>query len=177
MGDIFKVILPKPIEAGDKIRICGQIANDATEFSINFANETDACPDNITYHFKWNLLNHQITENYKYNGEWMEENNIDYNSLDGRLTKHLTFNDSLSNGFNVNTNTSTDAFINSILGTIFALEFAFQDNTIYVYLVDGEGRNFITQYNTDYEFGLCDIQSLQVWGDVEKVRELTFTYD
>ncbi|XP_037942165.1 uncharacterized protein LOC119675051 isoform X2 [Teleopsis dalmanni] len=144
MGDIFKVILPKPIEAGDKIRICGQIANDATEFSINFANETDACPDNITYHFKWNLLNHQITENYKYNGEWMEENNIDYNSLDG---------------------------------TIFALEFAFQDNTIYVYLVDGEGRNFITQYNTDYEFGLCDIQSLQVWGDVEKVRELTFTYD
>lgn len=58
-------------------------------------------------------------------------------------------------------------------GSVFDLEFAFQ-NRIYVYKVYDGGRNCITAYET--QFDISEIKALQVWGDVQKIKELTFCY-
>ncbi|XP_018784978.1 PREDICTED: uncharacterized protein LOC108966504 [Bactrocera latifrons] len=60
-------------------------------------------------------------------------------------------------------------------GPEFALEFAFQDDGIYVYLVSEDGRNLVTHYQPEIDFQF--IESVQVWGDVEKVTQLTFSYN
>ncbi|XP_053969658.1 uncharacterized protein LOC128871708 isoform X2 [Anastrepha ludens] len=60
-------------------------------------------------------------------------------------------------------------------GPEFALEFAFQDDGIYVYLVCEDGRNYITQFQPESDFQY--IESIQVWGDVEKITHLSFSYN
>uniref|UniRef100_A0A034VUH8 Galectin n=1 Tax=Bactrocera dorsalis TaxID=27457 RepID=A0A034VUH8_BACDO len=57
----------------------------------------------------------------------------------------------------------------------FALEFAFQDDGIYVYLVSEDGRNLVTHYQPEIDFQF--IESVQVCDDVEKVTQLTFSYN
>ncbi|XP_055906510.1 galectin-9 isoform X2 [Eupeodes corollae] len=60
-------------------------------------------------------------------------------------------------------------------GPGFALEFAFTGGNVYTYLVEDEhSRNLISYYPLDYD--LHEIDSVQVWGDVEKIQELTFRY-
>ncbi|XP_055850812.1 galectin-4 isoform X2 [Episyrphus balteatus] len=60
-------------------------------------------------------------------------------------------------------------------GPGFALEFAFTSGYVYTYLVEDEhSRNLISFYEHDYD--LNEINSVQVWGDVEKIQELTFRY-
>ncbi|XP_036341857.1 uncharacterized protein LOC118751188, partial [Rhagoletis pomonella] len=156
-------------------------------FSINFANEVNENPQSVAYQFKWDLANNVLIEDYKENDEWMNYKETQFDTLDGRFKAHLThtnkamINDSISKGF-LNTNSiinTTDAFVNtnsySLLGPEFALEFAFQDDGIYVYSVYEDGRNYITQFQPESDFQY--IESVQVWGDVEKITQLSFIYN
>ncbi|KAL9889406.1 galectin-5 isoform X2 [Glossina fuscipes] len=59
-------------------------------------------------------------------------------------------------------------------GSFFELEFAFQDGIIDVYKIYDGGHNRITTYMT--EIDISEIKALQVWGDVQKIKELTFCY-
>ncbi|KAM7363293.1 16 kDa beta-galactoside-binding lectin isoform 2-T6 [Cochliomyia hominivorax] len=59
-------------------------------------------------------------------------------------------------------------------GTIFELEFAFQDGYIDVYKIYENTPNRITTYEP--ELDINEIKSLQVWGDVKKILEITFKY-
>lgn len=60
-------------------------------------------------------------------------------------------------------------------GPGFALEFAFNDGYIHTYMVEDEdSRNFISSF--EHNSDLNEIDSVQVWGDVDKITELTFRY-
>ncbi|XP_054742831.1 uncharacterized protein LOC129247638 isoform X1 [Anastrepha obliqua] len=183
----FIAILPQATQPGDIVQISGKISVDAKEFSINFANEVNENPQSIAYQFKWDLANNVLNEGCKENDEWIKNKETQFDALDGRFKTHLTHankantNDILSKGF-LNTNSvmnTTDAFVNSnsysLLGPEFALEFAFQDDGIYVYLVCEDGRNYITQFQPESDFQY--IESIQVWGDVEKITHLSFSYN
>ncbi|XP_005185004.1 uncharacterized protein LOC101897112 isoform X2 [Musca domestica] len=62
----------------------------------------------------------------------------------------------------------------SLDGSIFELEFAFQDDVIDVYKIFDNKPNRITTYEPYFE--LSEIKAIQVWGDVKKISELTFKY-
>ncbi|XP_061400346.1 galactose-binding lectin l-1 [Musca vetustissima] len=62
----------------------------------------------------------------------------------------------------------------SLDGSVFELEFAFQDGVIDVYKIFDNKPNRITTYEPYFE--LSEIQAIQVWGDVKKISELTFKY-
>ncbi|CAD6992017.1 uncharacterized protein LOC101462912 isoform X2 [Ceratitis capitata] len=138
----FIAILPQPTQAGDKIKISGKITDNAEEFSINFANEVNEDPQSIAYHFKWDLANKTIVEDYKEDSNWMDR-------IDTKL----------------------DAFN----GPEFTLEFSFLQDDICVYLIGEDGPNYVSQYQPKSDFQ-C-IESVQVWGDVEKISQLTFSYN
>lgn len=71
--------------------------------------------------------------------------------------------------------TNNESILNySVLGTIFELEFAFQDGYIDVYKIYENTPNRITTYEP--ELDINNIKSLQVWGDVKKISEITFKY-
>ncbi|XP_059220021.1 uncharacterized protein LOC106081010 isoform X2 [Stomoxys calcitrans] len=59
-------------------------------------------------------------------------------------------------------------------GSVFELEFAFQDGVIDVYKIYENAPNRITTYET--YFDISEIKALHVWGDVKKISELTFKY-
>ncbi|XP_054088330.1 uncharacterized protein Lgals7_3 isoform X2 [Zeugodacus cucurbitae] len=137
----FIAILPQPTQSGDKIQIRGQISNNAKEFSINFANEVNEDPQSIAYHFKWDIANEMLIEDYMEDNEWINSKETPFDAFDGQE---------------------------------FALEFAFLDDGIYVYLAREDGRNLITHFQPVSDFQL--IESVQVWGDVEKITLLSFSY-
>nr|XP_036233614.1 uncharacterized protein LOC106623491 isoform X2 [Bactrocera oleae] len=60
-------------------------------------------------------------------------------------------------------------------GLEFALEFAFQDDGIYVYMVCEDARNHVTHFQPEIDIQF--IESVQVWGDVEKITQLSFSYN
>ncbi|XP_011196872.2 uncharacterized protein Lgals7_3 isoform X1 [Zeugodacus cucurbitae] len=173
----FIAILPQPTQSGDKIQIRGQISNNAKEFSINFANEVNEDPQSIAYHFKWDIANEMLIEDYMEDNEWINSKETPFDAFDGRF-KNEAINNSISNRF-IDNNTivdTTDTFSHSysLLGQEFALEFAFLDDGIYVYLAREDGRNLITHFQPVSDFQL--IESVQVWGDVEKITLLSFSY-
>lgn len=104
-------------------------------------------------------------ENFKKNGEWIDHIETKYDELDGVL------NNTGSNSSHTYTNTIINY---SVLGSFFELEFAFQDGIIDVYKIYDGGHNRITTYMT--EIDISEIKALQVWGDVQKIKELTFCY-
>ncbi|TMW49306.1 hypothetical protein DOY81_005606 [Sarcophaga bullata] len=59
-------------------------------------------------------------------------------------------------------------------GTIFDVEFTFQDGYIDVYKFYQDLPNLISTYET--QLNISDIQGLQVWGDVMKITEVSFKY-
>ncbi|XP_039971300.1 uncharacterized protein LOC120782841 isoform X1 [Bactrocera tryoni] len=174
----FIAILPQPTQPGDKIQISGRISEHAEEFSINFANEANEDPQSVTYRFNWDLAHQKLIEDNKEDDEWKNRKETEFDTFDGRF-KNKAINDSISNRF-IDNNTiadTTDTFPHSysLLGPEFALEFAFQDDGIYVYLVSEDGRNLVTHYEPQID--LQFIESVQVCGDVEKVTQLTFSYN
>lgn len=62
----------------------------------------------------------------------------------------------------------------SFVGSVFELEFAFQHGIIDVYKIYDGGHNRVTSYEP--QIPLSEIKGLQVWGDVKKVKEVTFCY-
>nr|XP_014098507.2 uncharacterized protein LOC106623491 isoform X4 [Bactrocera oleae] len=138
----FIAILPQPTEPGHKIQISGRISNNAEEFSINFANETNDHPQSIAYHFKWDVAKKMLIEDYKEDNEWKKRNATAFDIFDGLE---------------------------------FALEFAFQDDGIYVYMVCEDARNHVTHFQPEIDIQF--IESVQVWGDVEKITQLSFSYN
>ncbi|KAM7363291.1 uncharacterized protein ACRADG_000258 isoform 1-T5 [Cochliomyia hominivorax] len=160
-------IAPNTVRNGDKVRIKGILMDDAKEFSINFVNELCRNPSNITYHFKWILDENVIVENYKEDGQWIDHKEKMYDQLDGVFHSKNSFS-----SHSLFTNNTIDNY--SILGTIFELEFAFQDGYIDVYKIYENTPNRITTYEP--ELDINEIKSLQVWGDVKKILEITFKY-
>lgn len=59
------------------------------------------------------------------------------------------------------------------LGQEFVLTFHFDDSEILVYS-DDENRCF--QYRFAYKFDIGDIKSVQVWDDVDYIKEIIFRY-
>ncbi|XP_067614162.1 uncharacterized protein [Eurosta solidaginis] len=182
----FIAVLPQPTQIGDKIRISGIVSQNAEQFSINFANEPYEHPQSITYHFKWDIANKIIIEDYKENGQWIDYKETYLAEFDGRsknliLPTNKANSHSLSEGFANNSSAinKTDISINAnsyfLLGPEFDLEFSFQDDGIYVYLVLDDNRNNLAMFQSknDYQY----IQSIQVWGDVNKISQLSFTYN
>lgn len=62
----------------------------------------------------------------------------------------------------------------SILGTMFDIEFTFQDGYIDVYKFYQGLPNLLSTYET--QLNISDIQCIQVWGDVMKITEVSFKY-
>lgn len=58
-------------------------------------------------------------------------------------------------------------------GSEFVLTFHFTDNEIIVYTED-EGRTY--QYQFGHKFNINEIESVQVWDDIEYIQEITFRY-
>lgn len=119
-----------------------------------------------------------LIEDYKEDNEWKKRNATAFDIFDGRF-KNKAINDSISNRF-IDNNTivdTTDTFPHSysLLGLEFALEFAFQDDGIYVYMVCEDGRNLVTHFQPEIDIQF--IESVQVWGDVEKITQLSFSYN
>ncbi|XP_067614165.1 uncharacterized protein [Eurosta solidaginis] len=158
----FIAVLPQPTQIGDKIRISGIVSQNAEQFSINFANEPYEHPQSITYHFKWDIANKIIIEDYKENGQWIDYKETYLAEFDGR-SKNLILPTNKANSHSLSE------------GPEFDLEFSFQDDGIYVYLVLDDNRNNLAMFQSknDYQY----IQSIQVWGDVNKISQLSFTYN
>ncbi|XP_020717524.1 uncharacterized protein LOC101462912 isoform X1 [Ceratitis capitata] len=182
----FIAILPQPTQAGDKIKISGKITDNAEEFSINFANEVNEDPQSIAYHFKWDLANKTIVEDYKEDSNWMDRIDTKLDAFNGRLKNSLmhsnkAFNDNINSDFlgAKSLANTADASINCnsyfLLGPEFTLEFSFLQDDICVYLIGEDGPNYVSQYQPKSDFQ-C-IESVQVWGDVEKISQLTFSYN
>ncbi|KAM8704166.1 hypothetical protein ACLKA7_008719 [Drosophila subpalustris] len=104
-----------------------------------------SCTDNITYHFKVMIPLQTIVENYKSDGEWSASHQEKYLNI----------------------------FDETAFSLIFQLDY--ENSTIDVYQVRGQGRNFVTKYET--LFSLSEIQSIQVWGDVKKINQFSLNYD
>lgn len=64
-------------------------------------------------------------------------------------------------------------FFSPYLGQDFVLTFHFDDSEIFVYS-DDEDRCFL--YTFGYKFDIGDIKSVQVWDDVDYVKEIIFRY-
>lgn len=120
-------------------------------------------PADITYHFKWLLDENVIVENFKEDGLWIDHIETKYDVLDG-----------VSKIFNASFTASIIIARYSISGSVFELEFAFQHGIIDVYKIYDGGYNRITTYEPQLQ--LSEIKGLQVWGDVKKVKEVTFCY-
>ncbi|XP_055906509.1 uncharacterized protein LOC129941806 isoform X1 [Eupeodes corollae] len=168
MSRPFIAIIPQSINEGDKVLLKGLVKDDAYEFSINFVTGTSPNPEDIAYHFKTIFSENIVVENSKRNGDWMDEQVKEWPVSDGPLKVHLALN---YTKFQNEDNSKSS----SISGPGFALEFAFTGGNVYTYLVEDEhSRNLISYYPLDYD--LHEIDSVQVWGDVEKIQELTFRY-
>lgn len=139
----------------------------SSRFSINFVNEICKNPDYITYHFKWLLDENFIVENYKDNGNWVRHEEHSYDEFDGVFNNGKT-----PQSQQIYTNNSVLHY--SVLGSIFELEFAFQDGFIDVYKIYENTPNRITSYEPYLD--ITDIKSLQVWGDVMKISEISYKY-
>lgn len=59
------------------------------------------------------------------------------------------------------------------LGQEFVLTFHFDDSEIFVYS-DDEDRCFL--YRFGYKFDIGDIKAVQLWDDVDYVKEIIFRY-
>lgn len=139
-------------------------------FSINFVNSVN-CTDNITYHFKVVVGEQLLIENYKIDGEWSDEHKeTQLNVFDGNSDKEIKINSSITNGIQSVTNYS---FTESTFSLEFKLDYP--NSTIFVYQVREMGHNFVTRYET--RFGLSEIKSVQVWGDVQKINAFSLNYD
>lgn len=138
-------------------------------FSINFVNDLCKDPADITYHFKWLLDENVIVENFKEDGLWIDHIETKYDVLDGVLT-------STANTHNTHNAKGNCIIIDrcSFPGSIFELEFAFQHGIIDVYKIYDGGHNRVTSYEP--QIPLSEIKGVQVWGDVKKVKEVTFCY-
>ncbi|XP_017955784.1 uncharacterized protein LOC108650946 isoform X1 [Drosophila navojoa] len=170
----YLVVLPTNPNESDrmsKMGIQGCLLQEPEQFSINFVN-SPSCTDNITYHFKVRVPAQTIVENYKINGEWSDAHQEKYlNIFDGKSDKTMPSISSIIND-------GIDAVLHySFTESTFSLEFQFDYNnsTIHVYQVRGQGHNFVTKFET--LFSLSDIQSIQVWGDVQKITQFSLSYD
>jgi len=112
-----------------------------------------------------------IVENYKSGGEWSQSHLEKYlNIFDGKSDINISSFPSIIDGYDAQLNySSTEAE--------FALMFQFDypNSTINVYQVRGQGYNFFTKYET--YFPLSAIQSIQVWGDVQKINQFSLNYE
>jgi len=112
-----------------------------------------------------------IVENYKSGGEWSQSHLEKYlNIFDGKSDINISSFPSIIDGYDAQLNySSTEAE--------FALMFQFDypNSTINVYQVRGQGYNFVTKYET--YFPLSAIQSIQVWGDVQKINQFSLNYE
>ncbi|XP_064535711.1 uncharacterized protein LOC135426532 isoform X1 [Drosophila montana] len=166
----FLVVLPANPDESDrmsKLAIRGSLLQEPQQFSINFVN-SPSCTDNITYHFKVKVPSQTIVENYKSNGEWSGSHQEKYlNIFDGKSDVKWSSNPRIIDG----------KFHYSFTESTFSLEFQFDydNSTIIVYQVRGQGHNFVTKFET--LFSLSEIQSIQVWGDVQKINEFSLSYD
>lgn len=112
-----------------------------------------------------------LIENYKIDGEWSNEHKeTQLNVFDGNSDKEIKINSSITNGIQSATNYS---FTESTFSLEFKLDYA--NSTISVYQVRGMGHNFVTKFET--LFGLAEIKSVQVWGDVQKINGFSLSYD
>lgn len=154
-----------------KFLICNLKANFVilSRFSINFVNDLCKDPADITYHFKWLLDENVIVENFKEDGLWIDHIETKYDVLDGALVRAPSDPNDTEN-----VKDSSTFIAYSIPGSVFELEFAFQHGIIDVYKIYDGGHNRVTSYEP--QFQLSDIKGLQVWGDVKKVKEVTFYY-
>lgn len=144
--------------------------NSRYRFSINFVNSVN-CTDNITYHFKVVIGEQLLIENYKIDGEWSNgHKETQLNVFDGNSDKEIKINSSITNGIQSVTNYS---FTESTFSLEFKLDYP--NSTISVYQERGMGYNFVTKYET--LFGLSEIKSVQVWGDVQKINAFSLSYD
>ncbi|XP_068153213.1 uncharacterized protein [Drosophila tropicalis] len=167
----YSCVLPtvdKDADRVTKFTIRGNLTASPQQFSINFVNNPN-CSDNITYHFKVMILLQTIIENYKQKGDW---------SLSHKETYLNIFNGTGSNDSKsdvINNNNAVDAI--SSTESDFNLEFTldYANSTIVVYQLREAGHNFISEFDT--LFDLTEIQAVQIWGDVQKVKFFGMTYD
>ncbi|KAM8704167.1 hypothetical protein ACLKA7_008719 [Drosophila subpalustris] len=174
MSDVkFLMVLPTNPDESDrmtKLVIQGSLLQEPQQFSINFVN-SPSCTDNITYHFKVMIPLQTIVENYKSDGEWSASHQEKYlNIFDGKSEIDNSSMPSITNGIDAALNYSSTETAFSL---IFQLDY--ENSTIDVYQVRGQGRNFVTKYET--LFSLSEIQSIQVWGDVKKINQFSLNYD
>ncbi|XP_032593008.1 uncharacterized protein LOC6563850 isoform X1 [Drosophila grimshawi] len=168
----FLLVLPTNPDESDrmnKFTIVGTMRQQPNQFSINFVNSPN-CTDNITYHFKVRIPTQTIIENYKSNGEWSSSHQETIlNIFDGKGDMKVPSISSIIDGIDA------DLDYSLFTESAFSLEFRFDydDSTIHVY--QGQGHNFVTKFET--LFSLSEIQSIQVWGDVQKINQFSLSYD
>ncbi|XP_068153214.1 uncharacterized protein [Drosophila tropicalis] len=70
-----------------------------------------------------------------------------------------------------------ETYLNIFNESDFNLEFTldYANSTIVVYQLREAGHNFISEFDT--LFDLTEIQAVQIWGDVQKVKFFGMTYD
>ncbi|XP_023176138.1 uncharacterized protein LOC111602978 isoform X2 [Drosophila hydei] len=143
----YLVVLPTNPNESDRMRKLG-IQGSLLQEPEQFSINfvnSPSCTDNITYHFKVRVPAQTIVENYKSNGEWSDSHQEKYLNIFDESTFSLEF------------------------------QFDYDNSTILVYQVRGQGHNFVTKFET--LFSLSDIQSIQVWGDVQKINQFSLSYD
>ncbi|XP_055375354.1 galectin-7 isoform X2 [Condylostylus longicornis] len=140
-------ILPKSLKSGDEVIIKGHLNEDARQFSVNFTLDSCSPPQDVLIHFKVDFTSNEIIFNSKEDGSWNEEEvKIENEFFDENEP--------------------------------FMVLFHFDNRQVLVYaLTDFESdisRNFVEQF--DLSQYIDNIQTVQVWGDVSKIDELTFRY-
>ncbi|XP_030374521.1 uncharacterized protein LOC115624074 isoform X1 [Scaptodrosophila lebanonensis] len=179
MPDVqFFAVLPQQNRQVSKIRLHGTLDPNAEQFSVNFVNDrTCIAQQNIAYHFKEIVSTYPqvLIEDYKENGEWQDYQEKELSAFDGRSElasinhkKHKNQTQSFN---------ADDAPPFSSTATAFALEFSlnYETNQIHAYNIQDDGVNILSSY--DVQVPLQHIQALQVWGNVDKVTELTLLYE
>lgn len=138
-------VLPKPLKSGDEIILKGQVHEDPQEFSINFTIDNNPQPMHVAYHFKVHYKRNLIIQNYKVRDNWYEEQVMDNDYFD---------------------QDNKD----------FHLKFALSNSEIITYRCDEYDGMISPQFICSFELKLAleQIKTVQVWGDVEKINEVTF---
>lgn len=142
-------ILPKPLEIDDEIAIKGITKADAKEFSMNFTVDDCPVPDKIMFHFNVRFEEGVIVGNSKDQSGWHNEEIIDNDYIDPSVFR--LFSDQK-----------------------FSLIFTIKESEFIVYEEEDETRHLICKF--EHRFPFDEITTFQVWGDVEKIKELTFRY-
>ncbi|XP_030374523.1 uncharacterized protein LOC115624074 isoform X2 [Scaptodrosophila lebanonensis] len=148
MPDVqFFAVLPQQNRQVSKIRLHGTLDPNAEQFSVNFVNDRTCIAQQ-------NIAYHfkEIVSTYP---QVLIEDYKENGEWQDYQEKELSAFDA----------------------TAFALEFSlnYETNQIHAYNIQDDGVNILSSY--DVQVPLQHIQALQVWGNVDKVTELTLLYE